>query len=293
MGYAISDLAAVTTVNDDDVFEVEQVGGNKKFTKAQLDALLLPDGGVDLNNEFAPRSGNVIYNDGTDFRTGQRPQWRTVHPNAYVPIPATSSTITFAGGGPTDGIKLKGGDYFAVGYPVRAVFAASPTLPYYGICTAISDTLLTISGAALPGTSILSLEVGSPGLLKHVQLSHSGTTYNSSLTLPITKGCQHRWQGGTGHLVAYSCAHMNTSSTTAVDIKLASGASYAANGAGIVLAAGTATTYGAFVDSGPAILTDRSKVIVNANDVISMYSVVLGGFPLADFLIACLTFVVP
>jgi hypothetical protein len=286
VGVSISDLPAGVALNDTDVIEIEQAGVSKKITRVQLAAALLPTA-LALNDEFLPQNGDVVYYDGTDFRTGSVPRWRVIDQAAYTESAvATSSTITFAGGGPTGGIKLKGGDYFAVGYPVRAVIAATE---YYGICTAISDTLLTISGAILPtGTAITSLAVGSLDMVKHVQMEFCATGYNGSSTLVLTKGCQHRWHGPTGYLCQYAVMHMNTSATTVVQLQMNGGSNVSSTG--VIPAAGTATTYGAAVASANGTLV-AANLAISHNQTITAKTPTVGGS--ADFLIINMMFVIP
>lgn len=291
MGVAISGMTAGTVLNEADVFEIEQAGVSKKITKTQLRALLFSDPAFAVPVAL-PQNGDAVSYDGTDFVTGAVPRWRVVHTDAYTEgAVASSSTITFAGGGPTSGIKLKGGDYFAVGSPVRVVIGATS---YYGICTAVTDLLLTISGASLPiSTAIVSLSVGTPGMVRHVQMAVPATTYNASTTLVLPKGCVHRWRGSTGHLVAYSCSHMNTSGTTVVSLQMNNGGGAApdVSVAGVIPAAGaSATVHGVFVDSAVGTL-NVANVTIADRQTITAKTPTIGGT--ADFLIICMTFVVP
>jgi len=329
VGLSIAALAAATSLSDTDVFEIEQPGLSVKLTRAQLAALLLPapalhsgltaadtladadlfvveQSGVimkltklelvtlldldfiTVDQSITRQQGDIISYDGANYVTGETPLWQVVHQDAYTEAAvASSSTITFAGGGPTDGIKLKGGEYFAVGSPVRVVMAARTI---YGICTAVTDTLLTISGASLTlATAIISLSVGSRSMLRHVQLKFSAVTYNTATGTDLAKNCRTTWKGPTGHLVACSASHMNTSATTIININLQNGGFSLTPG--LTVAAGTATTHGAFVDaaSGTFNISDFVKAVDGMN--VMVRATTLGGS--ADFLIVCLTFVVP
>ena len=290
MGVAISGLIAGTIINEADVFEIEQAGVSKKITKAQLRKLMFSDPAF-VTPIALPQEGDAVSYNGTDFITGEVPRWRVIHKDAYTEAAvASSSTITFAGGGPTSGIKLKGGEYFAVGSPVRTVIGSTT---YYGICTAVTDILLTISGAILPtATAIVSLSVGRPSNVKHVTMTYPTTGYNAftgyTVSAPIPRGCLHRWRGATGYLVAYSCSHMNTASTTVVNLKMNAGTNVST--AGVIPAAGTSTTHGAFVDSALGDLIAANLAIADKQTITAVVPTAAGS---ADFLIVCMTFVVP
>jgi len=277
----LSDMVAATTLNDDDVFEVEQAGVSRKITYAQLRSLL------SFITILVPREGDVVYYDGTENVSGAVPRWRVIDKFAYTESkPTTSSIITFSGGATTDGIRLKANEYFSVGDPVRVQTGVSTFS--YGICSAVTDTLLTIAGAILPLTTIFSLASGSPDMVQNIQMKFNGTTYNGSTTLVLTKGCQYRWRGKTGYLVSYSCSHMNTSAAIRVQLQM-NGGSNVAN-SGVFLAAGTATTHGAFVDLANGQLI-AANVAISDNQTITAKTPVITG--LGDFLIINMTFVVP
>ena len=287
MGVAISGLPAATVLNDADVFEVEQSGVSKQITALQMQTLLFGTS-ILMDVTTLTQNGDLVSYNGTDWVPGAAPRWRVVHPNAYTfTAVSSSSTITFAGGGPTGGINLKGGDYFSVGSPVRVVISATA---HYGICTAVTDTLLTISGAILPtATAIDSLSVGSPDMVKHISMSFVAATYNASTTLVLTKGCQHRWHGATGYLVSYAVAHMNTSATTQVTLQMNGGSDVVATG--VIPAAGaSATVYGAFTKSAAGTLIAANLAIAH-NQTITAKTPVAGGS--ADYLVVNMTFVVP
>jgi len=284
VGVAISGLVAATTIGEADVLEIEQAGISKKITKAQLRALLFSDPAFSV---VTPQSGDSITYSGSDWVAGSPGRWRVVNQAAYTEAsPASSSTITFAGGGPTGGINLKAGDYFAVGSPVRMV---SGGVSYYGICTAVTDTLLTMSGMIMPLTAITSLSVGTRDMVKTVEMMFPAVTYNTlGAAVALNKGCTHRWRGATGYLVAYSCSHMNTSSTTVVNLKMNGGSNVSTSG--VIPAAGTSTTHGAFVDSA---LGDLIAANVAIEDKQTITAVVPTAGGTADFLIICMTFIVP
>jgi len=287
VGVSISGLTAGTTLGENDVFEIEQVGVSKKITKQQLRALLFSDPAFAVPAAL-PQKGDIVSYDGSDFLTGPFPKWRVIHQNAYSEAtPASSSTITFDGGAITNGIRLKATDYFSVGTPVRVEIGAS--VFYYGICTAVTDTLLTISGAILPLSAILSLAVGTRDMVKTVEMMFPATTYNTlGASVPLNKGCLHRWRGATGYLAAYSCSHMNTSSTTVVNLKMNGGTNVST--AGVIPAAGTSTTHGAFVDSALGDLIAANVAIADKQTITAVVTTAGGT---ADFLIICMIFIVP
>ena len=283
MGVSISGLVAATNLNNDDVFEIEQSGVSKKISKATLLSLL------SVINELGilPRAGDVIFFGGVAFNLGDIPRWRVIYPVAYTTAsPATSSTITFSGGVTANGIQMKANEYFSVGDPVRIQTGVSTFS--YGICSAVTDSLLTIAGAILPLTTIFSLASGSPDMVQNVQMCFAAATYNGSTTLVLTRGCQHRWRGKTGYLVSYSCSHMNTSATIRVQLQMSGGSDVATSG--VIPAAGTATTHGAFVDLANGQLI-AANVAISDNQTITAKTPVITG--LGDFLIINMTFVVP
>jgi len=290
VGVAISGLVAGSVLNETDVFEIEQAGVSKQITKAQLRKLMFSDPAFAVPAAL-PQDGDVVSYSGTDFVTGAVPRWRIIHQQAYTEAAvATSSTITFAGGGPSGGINLNATDYFSVGSPVRVVISGTT---YYGICTASTTTLLTISGAILPlSTAITSLSVGTPEMVKHVDMLFPAVTYNTlGAAVALNNGCTHRWRGATGYLVAFSCSHMNTSSTTVVNLKMNAGTNVST--AGVIPAAGTAgppATHGAFVDSALGDLIAANLAIADAQTITAVVPTEGGT---ADFLIVCMTFVVP
>lgn len=290
MGVAISGLTAATVVQEDDVFEIEQDGVSKKITKQQLRDLLFDD--PDETFAYAQPGDSLTY-DGTNWLAGVRGGWRTIHQDAYTEAsPASTSTITFAGGGPTNGIKLKGGDYFSVGSPVRVEIGASTY--YYGICTAVSDTLLTMSGMILPLSAITSLAVGTKEMIKYVDMRYAGTEASDVYTgfgagTAIPRGLSHQWRGATGYLVAASAAHTNTSSTTVINFKMNAGSNVLTSGL-TPAAGGSATTQGAFTDSALGDIIAANAVIADKQTITTVCTTVGGT---AESLVVCLTFIVP
>lgn len=285
MGVAISGLTAASDVAEADQFEIEQSTVSKSLTKQVLRRKLFSDPAFSFN---LPQKGDSLVYNGTDWIPGARGGWRTVPQEAYTESsPASTSTITFAGGAAVSGIALRGGDYFAVGLPVRVEIGASTF--FYGICTAVTDTLLTMSGMIMPLSTITSLAVGTLEMVKTINLQFPAVTYNTlGAAVPLNKGCLHRWRGPTGYLVSASVSHMNTSSTTNVNFKMNAGTNVLTSG--VIPAAGTATTHGAFTDSALGDIIAANAAISDKQNV-TVVVPTAGGT--ADFLIACLTFIVP
>lgn len=285
MGVKISEMTAATIFQDDDVLAIAQDSSSKKITKALLRSLLFSD--PDEVQAY-PQAGDSITFDGSDWVPGARGGWRTIHQDAYTESsPASTSTIAFNGSAQTNGILLKASDYFAVGSPVRVEIGASTY--YYGICTAVSDTLLTISGMILPLTTIISLAVGTKEMIKHVDLQYPTTTYNTlGAAVPLAFGCVHQWRGATGYLVAASASHTGTSSTTVVNFKMNAGTNVLTSG--ITVGAGGASTRGTPVDSSLGDIIAANAVIAD-KQAITVVVPTAGGT--ANYLIANLTFIVP
>lgn len=282
-------MAAGTVINEADVFEIEQASVSKKITKTQLRALLFSDPAFSV---VLPQSGDSLTYNGTDFVASARGKWRVVPQAAYTeqqPLPS-SSTVTFAGTVPVNGINLRGGDYFSVGSPVRVEIGVG--VYYYGICTIISDTLLTMSGMIMPTTTnITSLAVGTQEMVKQVELRYPAITYNTlGATVALNNGCIFRWRGATSYLVSYSCAHQGTSSTTNVNLKMNAGTN--ASTSGVIPAAGGASTMGAFTDSALGDLIASNVVIADKQTITAVVPVAgVGGT--ANFLVICMTFITP
>jgi hypothetical protein len=157
------------------------------------------------------------------------------------------------------------------------------------MCTAVTDTLLTVAGAILPLNPILSISVGNPDMIRHVRMGVAAATYNTSTSLVLTKGCRHRWRGRTGYLVSYSCAHMNTSGTVNVQLQMNGGSNVSTTG--VVPAAGASSTvYGNYVDSANGTLIAANVAISDLQTITATTPVITG---LADFLIIDMYFVVP
>lgn len=292
MGIAISGLPVSTEFREADMFEISQGGVSKRLTKTQLRSLLYTDPALSI---IQPIPGDSLVFDGTDWVAGPRGRWRTVPIAAYTETPPlpSSSTITFAGGGPTNGVKLKGGEYFSIGSPVRVEIGVG--IFYYGICTAVSDTLLTMSGMIMPTASaITSLSVGTQEMVKHVQMQYAGTATSDvytgfGATNPIPRGLSHQWRGATGYLVAVSAAHTNTSSTTVINFKMNAGANVLTSGL-TPAAGGSATTQGAFVNSAAGEIIANNAAIADGQAITTVCTTVGGT---AESLVVCLTFIVP
>lgn len=286
MGVAISGLVAATNIAEADVFEIEQSGISKQITKTQLRSLLFSDPAFSV---AFPQKGDSLTFNGTDWVPGARGGWRTIDQAAYTESsPASTSTITFAGGVPVNGINLRGGDYFSVGSPVRVEIGASTY--FYGICTAVTDTLLTISGMILPSAAIISLAVGTLEMVKHVEMRYVYTTDYTTLgaSVNVNYGLTHRWRGKTGYLVAFSGAHQSTAATTVINLKINGGSNVST--AGLSPAAGSATVYGAFVDSALGDLISANCAI---SDKQTINVVVPTTGAAAYYLVVCMTFIVP
>jgi len=302
MGMAISALADATTLGDDDVFEIEQAGVSKKATALLLSNRLSVSGTtpLELDGDILPQSGDVIFYDGSNYVTYKNPDigpppqyiskaarhWRVINAAAYTTTAVASSyEITFTGGSPTGRIYLKASDYFSVGSPVRTVIAGTT---YYGICTAVTDTLLTIAGGILPlATAITSLSVGTPDMVKSLTLVHTGVSNWSGFSI-IYYGCVHNWNGPVGYLCHLSAASMGSAIAAGFDVGF--GGSIV-NTNEIVLTYGTPTTYGAFLDLPPGTIINSECSIFDGQDI-NLYGNFLGS---ADtlYLIVCMTFVVP
>jgi len=285
MGTSISQLPAASTVAESDQLELAQSSVSKSLTKLTLRRQLFSDPAFSFP---LPIVGDSLVYDGTDWKPRAVADWRTVPQAAYQTASVTtSSIISFFGGADVSGVQRGANDYFAVGLPVRVVIAGTS---YYGICTSASDTSLVIAGAALPtATAITSLSVGTIDMVRHVQLVYPATTYNTlGAAVALPRGCNHRWRGKTGHLVAASVAHMNTSATTVVNFKMNNGANVLTTG--VIPGAGTATTQGTYVETTAADIIAANAAISDAQ-TITVVVPTAGGT--ADFLTACLTFVVP
>lgn len=285
MGTSISQLPNAATLAEADQFEIAQSGVSRSITKQTLRRQLFSDPafGTPL-----PIAGDSLVYNGTDWLPRAVSDWRTVPQSAYsAAAVASSSTITFFGGADVSGIQRGANDYFTVGLPVRVLISGTN---YYGICTGATDTTLTIAGAALPtATAITSLSVGTVDMIKQIQLVYPATTYNTfGAAVALPRGCNHRWRGKPGHFVSASVSHMNTSATTVVNFKMNNGANVLTTG--VIPAAGTATTQGAYVETTAADVI-AANAIINDAQTITVVVPTAGGT--ADFLTACLTFVVP
>lgn len=291
MGVAISGLTAASELAEADVFEIEQSGVSKKLTKTQLRKLLYSDPAFSV---VLPQKGDSLVYNGTDWVAGARGGWRTVPQEAYTEsAPASTSTITFDGSTVSGGINRKGGDYFAIGDPVRVEIGSGTY--YYGICTAISDTLLTMSGMIMPLSTIISLAVGTREMVKHVNMVYAGSATSDVYTgfgasSPIPRGLSHQWRGKTGYLVAVSVAHTNTAAAVTVNFKMNAGSNVLTSNI-TPAAGGSATTQGAFVDSALGDIIAANAVIQDKQAITTVC--VSAGAGTAESLVACLTFIVP
>jgi hypothetical protein len=286
--------APATAWNEGDAIIGLQAGGDVGYSKTILRSKLFSDPAFAT---LLPQPGDTVRWDGTDWKvTGQlfgdapsTSRWRVVHTDAYTEAaPASTSTITFAGGGPTNGIATSGTSWFAVGLPVR--FKHGSTY-YYAICTAITTTLLTIAGAPLiAATAITELAVGTPDMLKTARLFCDKAGYATSTTLTLPYGCIHRWRGPTGWLVSYSVAHMNTGATTVVNLQLNGGSNVSPTGI-TVPAAASSTVNGAWAElASPVDLTVANLSISDKQNITAKTPTAVAN---SDYLnIDCL-FVVP
>ncbi len=291
MGKAISDLVSASDVAEADMFELSQSLVSKKLTKAILRQKLFSDGAYSFP---LPINGDSLSYNGSDWRPGAPSKWRIVPQEAYTESAvASSSTITFAGGGDTAGIQMGATDYFSVGDPVRVIISSTS---YYGICTAATDTLLTITGMILPtATAITSLAVGTRDMIRHVDLLYPGTGYQTSAGGGVgsgnlfNRGFHHRWRGATGYLVSASVAQSNVGTGNVVNFKMNGGTNVLTTG--ITVAAGTATANGAFTDSGVGNVIAANAAIADAQTITAILT--SASASASDYPMACLTFVVP
>ncbi len=286
MAVTIADLLAASELNEGDLIEIEQIDGvSRKITKAQLRKLLFTDPAFGTT---LPMVGDVpSYTIAGDWVSGPQPRWRTIPPTAYVATsPALGVSIAFPGGVTSSGIMRKATDDFQVGDPVRVEIGAG--IYYYGFAGDVIEFGLTFVGPLLPTEPILSLAVGTPDMLKCVDMIYPGATYNTSSTLILEQGCQHLWRGRDGYLSAYACSHMNTGSMITVNLQMNGGGNVSLTG--VQPAAGTETTRGAFVSSVLGSLV-QANVRIQDKQLITVKTPVIIG--LGDYLIVNMVFVVP
>lgn len=253
-------MPPATAIAEADNFEIAQSGVSKKITKTQLRALLFSDPDFAVPAAL-PQNGDVVSYSGTDFVTGATPRWRVVPAVAYTATAvASASTITFSGAVPASGVNLKGGDYFAVGDPVRVVISATT---YYGICTDVSDTTLTIMGPSLPtGTAITSVSVGTPDMVRQIPLYVGKDGYAASAA-DLTAGTL-RWRGRTGYLVWFAGTH-DTTGQPKINVKCNGNlVSTADSTNGIQLSA----TPGTFVETAAATISQTNYAIADSQNVV-------------------------
>jgi hypothetical protein len=291
MGIKISELLAISAMNEGDVFEVEQADGvTRKLTKTQFRSLLFSDPAFAT---VLPLVGDTIsFSSGSDFVSGAAPRWRVVPAAAYVATsPPLGVSVAFPGGATSLGIMRKATDYFQVGDPVRVEIGAG--VFYYGIVDQAIEFGISIAGALMPLSPILSLAVGSPDMVKHVDMSFPTTGYNNSTTLVLGRGCQHLWRGRTGHLCSYSVSHTNTSPATVVNLQMnnAGGAAPNVSLTGVVPGAGaSATIRGAWSTSALGTIV-AGTVEIEHGELITVKTPTIVGS--GDYLIVNMTFVVP
>lgn len=286
MGQSIAQLLAATALNEGDVIEIEQIDNvSRKLTKAQLRALIFSDPAY--GTPFPLVGDSISFSSGSDWVSGPPSRWRVVPAAAYVATsPPLGISVAFPGGSTSLGIMRKATDYFGVGFPVRVEIGAG--VYYYGIVEEVVEFGISIKGALLPLQPILSLAVGTPDMVKHVDMIFPDATYNASTTLVLAKGCQHLWKGKSGYLCSYSCSHMNTATLTSVNLQMNGGSNVSLTG--VLPAAGTATTRGAFVGSDYGTLV-AANVKIDDGQLITVKTPSIVGT--ADYLIVCMTFVVP
>ena len=273
---------AASSIKEADIFEIEQDGISKKITKTQLRSLMFSDPAFSVP-DTVPQNGEVVSYNGTDFVTGAAPRWRVVPAAAYTATAvATTSQITFSGAAQANGVNLKAGDYFAIGDPVRTVISGTT---YYGICTAVSDTLLTITGAALPtATAITSVSVGTPEMVRQIPIYVGKAAYAESVA-DLTAG-KFRWRGRTGYLVTFSGAH-ETTGQPKINIKC-NGNLVSTNDStnGIQLSA----TPGEFVNNSAVAISQANYAIADSQNVTVSVTAAVAS---QDYLSMSLVFVVP
>ena len=81
---------------------------------------------------------------------------------------------------------------------------------------------------------------------------------------------------------------MNTSSTTVVNLKMNAGTNVST--AGVIPAAGTATTHGAFTDSALGDIIAANAAIADKQTITAVVTTAGGT---ANYLVICMTFIVP
>lgn len=282
MGVSISGLTAATTIAEADVFEIEQSGVSKKITKTQLRALMFSDPAF-VTPAAVPQNGDLVSHNGTDFIVGAIPRWRVVPAAAYtVGAVANNYQITFSGAIPASGVNRKAGDYFAVGSPVRVVIGSTT---FYGICTAVADALLTITGPPLTlATAIVSVSVGTPDMVQQIPV-YVGKAGYAAAVADLTAG-QFRWRGRTGYLVAFSGSH-ETTGQPKINIKC-NGNLVSTNDAsnGIQLSA----TPGTWVDNPVATISQTNYAIADSQNVVVRVTALVAT---QNYLSLALVFVVP
>ncbi len=294
MGLSIAQLLAASVFNEGDALEIEQIDGvSRNITKQQIRSLLFSD------PAFATRlpmvGDSISFGDTGDFVVGAPARWRVIPAAAYTAaVPPLGFSVAFPGGPTSAGIMRKATDYFEIGLPVRVEIGAG--VFFYGIIDQAIEFGITIAGATLPVnvlTPILSLAVGTPDMVKTVDLIFPATGYNNSTTLVLGRGCQYMWRGKTGYLCAFSCSHTNTSAATVVNLQMnnAGGAAPNVSLTGVVPGAGaSATIRGAWAISALGTLVAANLSIADEQVITVKTPTIFGS---GDYLIVNMTFVVP
>lgn len=291
MGLSISQLLAASVVNEGDVFEIEQTDGvSRKLTKTKLRSLLFSDPAV--ATPYPLVGDSISYGSASDFIVGAPSRWRIVPQAAFTTTsPGLGISIVFPGGAPSLGIMRRATDYFQVGLPVRVEIGSG--VFYYGIVDAVIEFGLTFAGPLLPTAPILSLAVGTPDMVKSVEMIFPTTGYNNSTTLVLGRGCQHYWRGKTGYLAAFACSHTNTSATTVVNLQMDNSGGAAPNVSltGVIPGAGaSATVRGTWVGSALGSLI-AGNLQIDDKELITVKTPVIAGS--GDYLMVNMVFVVP
>jgi hypothetical protein len=286
MAVSIAQLLAASALNEGDLIEIEQVDGvSRKLTKSQLRRLLFSDPAFATT---LPMAGDVpSFNSSGNWVSGATPRWRVIPAAAYVATsPALGVSVAFPGGVTSSGIMRKATDYFQKGDPIRVEIGSG--VFYYGFAGDVIEFGVTFVGALLPTAPILSLAVGTPDMLRCVDMIYPDTAYNTSTTLVLDKGCQYLWRGRPGWLASYACSHINTGSIITVNLQMNGGAN--ASLTGVMPPAGTASTRGTFESSELGSLVAANVKIQDGQRITAKTPVITG---LGDYLIINMVFVVP
>jgi len=142
-------------------------------------------------------------------------RWRPLLTSEYTATPATTSTVTV----------VSGTSNFKQGSPVRYKYGGTT---YYGICTAITSSLLTIAGATLDtGTDLTELAVGQPDLVV-IKRVYVAAVYNGAVQNILENTTEEvlLWQHGKAYAVRYSGAQgtNDTGTESFVNLQIAASA---------------------------------------------------------------------